>query len=417
MIKLLEYLRRSKLLFNLSLSLAGLCIFNRQKRNLFKAKRKKRFKQVRTLIPRDKIRGYVLVCYIPYTDNPQKLRQHAVVWSSHTICRLFLDKGYLVDVVSNGDADFIPRRSYDIIFDNYWNLERFAKLQPKATKAVLFSESYQPFANLAERKRIECLGSRRKGNTCRPRRSRPDDCMDKSFAVADFAALIGNRQTLQTYPKEWRRQLTLVTTNTLNPPLIKTAEQICRSGNGFLWHFGHGAVHKGLDLVLEAFASMPLCRLHITAGLNNEPDFLKLYHRELFELPNITCHGFMDCQSAEFRSLLEQCFCFIAPSCAEGISPACAMLMKSGLYPVLSNNCGIDLPPGCGTILKNCTVSEIKQTVEKLAQTPHTKLLPQIQTCQQTALRLYSQDRFKQQLSDFIDKIISQNNRLTKEQI
>lgn len=345
MIKLLEYLRRSKLLFNLSLSLAGLCIFNRQKRNLFKAKRKKRFKQVRTLIPRDKIRGYVLVCYIPYTDNPQKLRQHAVVWSSHAIC------------------------------------------------------------------------SRRKGNTCRPRRSRPDDCMDKSFAVADFAALIGNRQTLQTYPKEWRRQLTLVTTNTLNPPLIKTAEQICRSGNGFLWHFGHGAVHKGLDLVLEAFASMPHCRLHITAGLNNEPDFLKLYHRELFELPNITCHGFMDCQSAEFRSLLEQCFCFIAPSCAEGISPACAMLMKSGLYPVLSNNCGIELPPGCGTILKNCTVSEIKQTVEKLAQTPHTKLLPQIQACQQTALRLYSQDRFKQQLSDFIDKIISQNNRLTKEQI
>ncbi len=254
MIKLLEYLRRSKLLFNLSLSLTGLCIFNRQKRNLFKAKRKKRFKQVRTLIPRDKIRGYVLVCYIPYTDNPQKLRQHAVVWSSHAICRLFLDKGYLVDVVSNGDADFIPRRSYDIIFDNYWNLERFAKLQPKATKAVLFSESYQPFANQAERKRIECLGSRRKGNTCRPRRSRPDDCMDKSFAVADFAALIGNRQTLQTYPKEWRRQLTLVTTNTLNPPLIKTAEQICRSGNGFLWHFGHGAVHKGLDLVLEAFA-------------------------------------------------------------------------------------------------------------------------------------------------------------------
>lgn len=202
MIKLLEYLRRSKLLFNLSLSLTGLCIFNRQKRNLFKAKRKKRFKQVRTLIPRDKIRGYVLVCYIPYTDNPQKLRQHAVVWSSHAICRLFLDKGYLVDVVSNGDADFIPRRSYDIIFDNYWNLERFAKLQPKATKAVLFSESYQPFANQAERKRIECLGSRRKGNTCRPRRSRPDDCMDKSFAVADFAALIGNRQTLQTYPKE-----------------------------------------------------------------------------------------------------------------------------------------------------------------------------------------------------------------------
>lgn len=59
---------------------------------------------------------------------------------------------------------------------------------------------------------------------------------------------------------------------------------------------------------LEAFASMPHCRLHITAGLNNEPDFLKLYHRELFELPNITCHGFMDCQSAEFRSLLEQCF-------------------------------------------------------------------------------------------------------------
>lgn len=141
MIKLLEYLRRSKLLFNLSLSLTGLCIFNRQKRNLFKAKRKKRFKQVRTLIPRDKIRGYVLVCYIPYTDNPQKLRQHAVVWSSHAICRLFLDKGYLVDVVSNGDADFIPRRSYDIILTITGILSVLPSFSPKRQKPSCFQKA------------------------------------------------------------------------------------------------------------------------------------------------------------------------------------------------------------------------------------------------------------------------------------
>lgn len=168
MIKLLEYLRRSKLLFNLSLSLAGLCIFNRQKRNLFKAKRKKRFKQVRTLIPRGKIRGYVLVCYIPYTDNPQKLRQHAVVWSSHAICRLFLDKGYLVDVVSNGDADFIPRRSYDIIFDNYWNLSVLPSFSPKRQKPSCFQKATNRLPTRLNGKELNVLAAAEKATPAGP---------------------------------------------------------------------------------------------------------------------------------------------------------------------------------------------------------------------------------------------------------
>jgi hypothetical protein len=47
-------------------------------------------------------------------------------------------------------------------------------------------------------------------------------------------------------------------------------------------------VHKGLDLVLEAFARMPECQLTIVGPVRNEPEFVNVYRKELFHTPNIT---------------------------------------------------------------------------------------------------------------------------------
>jgi hypothetical protein len=46
-------------------------------------------------------------------------------------------------------------------------------------------------------------------------------------------------------------------------------------------------VHKGLDLVLEAFADMPEYHLTVCGPIQKEQDFERAYYRELYQVPNI----------------------------------------------------------------------------------------------------------------------------------
>lgn len=377
-------------------------------RRMFKDKMLANVYDLTTIMPNKVRKGRVLVCCMPYPRNEEELKRHAVVWTSYRICEIFREKGYIVDVISNGDSRFVPSKKYDIIFDAYWNLERLAKYAPKHTKkVVLFSEGYQPYANQAELSRIEDLKKRKSIDNYSAKRTRPIDCMDKSFAVADYVALIGNQHTLATYPKDWQDKITLVTTNTLEPSLIKNREDILSSGDEFLWHFGQGAVHKGLDLVLDVFKQNPSWKLNIVANLEEEPDFLKIYHHELFETPNIKYHGFMDTSGEAFKAILQNCIAFIAPSCSEGISPACAILLKAGLYPIISENCGIDLPDNCGVELKLCSHQEIEEGIKLVLNKSKNELSEEVLNCQALAKKQYSQAKFSEDMEAFIDRIIS----------
>lgn len=382
-------------------------IFIKKYRHQFRKIMNYKVQNITTLMPDCKSRGRVLVCCMPYPKNEAELKRHAVVWTSYKICNIFVEKGYIVDVVSNGDENFVPQQKYDIIFDAYWNLARLSKSAPKnCKKVVLFSEGYQPYANKAELQRIENMKKRRNCNLYEAKRVREIDCMDKSFAVADYALLIGNQHTLQTYPKAWQNKITLVTTNTLEPSLVKTHKDILNSGQEFIWHFGHGAVHKGLDLVLEIFASHPDWTLNIVADIQSEPDFINIYHHELTKCENIKNHGFMDTNSEEFKAILQRCIAFIAPSCSEGISPACAIMIKSGLYPIISVNCGIDLPKGCGCELRDCSIQEIEESIKSVLNKSKNELAEEILNCQAVACTKYSQIQFSKDMESFIDEVI-----------
>src|SRR3989344_1501267 len=88
--------------------------------------------------------------------------------------------------------------------------------------------------------------------------------------------------------------------------------------------------------------------LNIVGLIDQEPDFLKIYRRELLETPNIHWHGYLNPGSEQFNALVKRCFAFIAPTATESISTAVATLLQVGLYPLLSADTGVDLPIGAG---------------------------------------------------------------------
>lgn len=65
-------------------------------------------------------------------------------------------------------------------------------------------------------------------------------------------------------------------------------------------------VHKGLDIVLEAFIQMPEYQLTIIGPVLEEPQFVDLYRKELFHTRNIHFVGWVDNVDEEFGKILKQ---------------------------------------------------------------------------------------------------------------
>ena len=92
---------------------------------------------------------------------------------------------------------------------------------------------------------------------------------------------------------------------------------------------------------------------------------MEIYRRELFELANIRFHGFLHPNSSDFRRVVNRCFCFIAPSCSEGTSPAVVTALQVGLYPIISKDTGVLLSAGNGIMLADCEPQTIHFAILK----------------------------------------------------
>lgn len=213
-----------------------------------------------------------------------------------------------------------------------------------------------------------------------------------SFDQADHLLILGNDVVRSTYPSEYRDRMVLHNTCAFNKPGEIVMRDYIPEQRAFLYHAGSGAVHKGLDLVLEAFADLPDLTLHVTGNYRAEEDFLAEYAKEL-ALPNIHFHGWVVVQSKQFKDILNACYAFILPTCSEGQSPAVATCLSLGLYPIISKWTGHDLPEGCGTILPDLTVDAVKEAI--LSLPGDDELLRQVSIMQAEALVKYSGETFR----------------------
>ncbi len=77
-------------------------------------------------------------------------------------------------------------------------------------------------------------------------------------------------------------------------------------------------IHKGLDLVVEAFAGMPEVFLHIAAYLEIEPEFLSWMRSFVAPYRNILYHGPANVASPKFEEMAWGSLGTVYVSAAEG---------------------------------------------------------------------------------------------------
>ena len=343
----------------------------------------------------------VLVSYLPssvlWKENDSRFNYHSNSWECRQIVRLFADNGFIVDVISYLDQRFKLKNEYDVIFDINKNLIRYST--PITKYRIMHCTGSNPrYSNKALLERIENLRNR-KGRYLNPRRLIPEteiESFERNLEFVTHITLLGNEITKNTYSKNYHDK---IFKSPVTGSILTKKRDIERfiPKKEFLWFGGSGAVHKGLDLVLEVFQKHAELFLHVVGPYEQERDFVETYSYELYHCPNIKSHGYLSPSSPEFFEITKNVIGHILPSCSEATSSAAITCMQFGLLPILSINCGVSIIEGeNGFLLKTCSLNEIESAILKVCDLNEVEIKTIVNNSQECALSEYSHDGFSQ---------------------
>jgi glycosyltransferase involved in cell wall biosynthesis len=367
--------------------------------------------KVVALTPEQPSRGNVLLSFInePFfltRDQAGYYGQHMHYGSALEMARAFLDLGYSVDVIRWNNDEFLPQKDYAFFIDKRLNLERIGPMLNEHCLKIMYIETaHWLFHMTAQHRRLLAL-QQRKGVTLKPKKT-----VTPNWGIehASCAVTIGNEFTINTYRYANRPiyRLPVVSPMVYPWPDSKNFDS-CRKH--FLWFGSDGLVHKGLDLVLDAFAELPEYHLTVCGPIRAESDFEKIYYKELYHTPNIHTLGWIAASSPEFREIVKGCLGLIYPSCSEGGSGSVITCMHAGLVPIISYESGIDVDD-FGMILTDNSVAGIKDALQRISNLPVETLKGMAGKAWEIARMHYIQERFAAEFRKTIEILDARHRR------
>lgn len=359
-----------------------------------------------TIKPKEKAAGKALLSYIlePFILKAGETipNSHTHYWESYTIGRILVDMGYELDVISYRNSTFRPQKQYDIFIGARVNFDKIAKyINEDCIKVAYLDTAHWLFNNQAAYGRLYDLLKRRGVSLDSVRTIN----MNRAIESADCGTILGNEFTYGTYQFANKEifKLPISTCGTYDFPTEKNIE-MCRKN--FLWFGSGGFVHKGLDLALEVFSSMPDYHLYVCGPNDGELHFRDAYHRELYHTPNIHTLGWVDVDGEDFLKLSNKCLALVYPSCAEGGGGCVIQCMHAGIIPIINYESSVDIDDKYCVFLKTCSKADIKASVIDLANRPADELMLMTKNAWEFARRNHSKERFVQVASDSLRKII-----------
>ena len=290
---------------------------------------------------------------------------HTHFWESRQIACTWAELGFDTDVIHWTNKRFVPAKKYDVFVDVRVNMERLAPLLGEDCLRIQHIETgHHLFHNAAQQQRLDHIEKRRGVRLC------PFKLIAENRAIecAHYGTTTGNAFTIGTYAHAGR---TIHRVGISTPYLFPSPEnkdfEACR--RRWLWFGSSGLVHKGLDLVLEAFAGMPDHDLVVCAPVDGERDFEKAYERELYGTPNIRMMGWVDNGSPAFQAVIDSCVGLCYPSCSEGGGGSVIVCLHAGLIPLITYETSVDVHD-FGELMEDISVEGIRRQVRAMSERP-----------------------------------------------
>ncbi len=358
-----------------------------------------------SLRPDGRALGNVLISFIidPFLANSEEeiSKNHQHDWESFQMARTFVNFGYAVDIISFQNDTFVPKKKYCFFVAARKNMQRLGPLLNKdCTKIAHLDIAHILFHNAAEAQRLLALKERR-GVTLRPRRF---NMPSFDLEYSDCATVNGNEWVKSTFAYAKKPLYSIPSSSPISYcPDGKNFED-CR--RRYLFLSSQGMVHKGLDLVLEAFAAMPEYHVTLCAPVGKETDFVEAYSHELYSVPNIETIGWVDISSEQFLTIARHCVALIYPSCSEGQAGSVVTALTAGLIPIASYQSGVDIKPEFGVTLRMCSIEEIQESVRRISSLAEEELKRMARRAWEFGTTNHSRERMAKEYRKVIGKLI-----------
>ena len=332
---------------------------------------------------------------------------HPSFYKTMVMAQTFLDLGYDVDAIHCENQRFIPWKPYDVVVDVRFNLQRLKPYLPETCIKIFHCDTAQAvFQNVAEMNRMLAF-QQRKGITVPANRL---ETPHLGIDHAQYLTTCGNDFTINTYAYSGKPIFRLPSITQTTWPWFENKDfEACR--HRFLWYGSRGMIHKGLDLVLEAFTQLPDCHLTVVGPVLNEPEFATAYHNELFHTPNIRCVGWLDNSSDQFRNILEQSIAHVFCSCSEAGAAAVIETMAAGVIPVVTYEASVDVED-YGVLIKDVSIETIIQGIRSIAGMSGDELRRRSRNAWETATAKHRPEQFERAYRTTIETILARHGKM-----
>ena len=282
------------------------------------------------------------------------------------MAKAFHELGYRVDVVNHDNPMAIDYGKYDVLFGSdlaFYNF--FMTETARRPRTILYAcGAYAALSNAASMRRLEEVYRRR--GVWLAGSARLDSTGIGQEGVVDGLIVLGNETSAAPYRAVTARPvhaLPLFFHQVEDASEIIQARDLAQARRHFIWFSGTGLVHKGLDLVLEAFLRHPELHLHVYGDIERESPFVQAFHHELYQQPNVRVEGFLPLRSPGFRAALLASAFIICPSCAEASASSVLNITgNGGVIPILTPACAIDLGD-FGVPIHETTVASVEEAL------------------------------------------------------
>jgi glycosyltransferase involved in cell wall biosynthesis len=353
-----------------------------------------------------KLTRKALLSYITHpfyiSPNDSKFIRHINIWHAHEIVRVLNRLGYAVDVIDYRDDSFVVKQPYDLFIGHGGvNFEVIVRQLPALTKKIYFSTgSYWKFHNEQEISRLEDLHQRR--GIRLPSDRYINHSEEEALLHADGVIGIGNDVTRSTYA-DFSPVIMINGTSLYDDHFEWCPKNFDIGRQHYLYFAGGGNLHKGLDLLLEAFTEL---EQHLWICSSIDRAFASVYSEELDNCDNIHTKKWTKPRSRQFYQVMQRCNYCILPSCSEGQSQSVVECMNQGLIPIVSKAAGVQIGD-FGVLIEPCTVLEIRKLVKLLSSFSPAQ-------CQEISLRAranaqayFSEKRFGRNFQRAIETILA----------
>lgn len=349
----------------------------------------------------------VLLSYISsvFGKENQINNHHTNFYTSYIFAEVLHELGYVVDVVDWTEKFNGNYNEYDAIIGLGESVEEAFKHVEKSTNIIWFGTGCNPFySNQVTINRIIDFYNKHGQYLMESSRFVYKD-WPLQHEAADWIILHGNSFSKSTFRNN---NIDVVNAPVYinHKPDLENKDWLNAKSN-YLWFGSSGLIHKGLDLVIDIFASRNDINLHICGNLESENKFYGIYKTTIANSNNIYYYGEININSIKYNDILSKCAFMIFPSVSEGGAAAVITCMANGgLIPIVTKSTDIDLK-NYGIEIEELSIKSVEHAINKSMQLTIENLKGQSKLIIENTSKYHTFEYFKKDINSILKRILN----------